>query len=190
MNAVRDAVQLGLDLAEALSAEGVSYALGGALAYGLFGVPRGTNDVAVNVFVTPAGLAPVFRALAAIGAEVDPNRAERDARAEGAFAAHADGMRIDVFVPSIPFAWEAEGLRVSQNVDGRRAYFLSAEALAVFKLLFFRSKDLVDLEHLVAVQGDRLDRGFVRARLVDMMGADDERVVAWDRIVSRFAARA
>jgi hypothetical protein len=54
----------------------------------------------------------------------------------------------------------------------------------VFKLLFFRSKDLADLERLVAVQGRDLDRGYVRRWMVDMMGEDDARVREWDRIVA------
>ena len=65
------------------------------------------------------------------------------------------------------------------------AHYLSPEALAVFKMLFFRAKDLVDVEKLVVVQGDGLDRGYVRRWLVDMMGEGDERVAAWDAIVGR-----
>ena len=59
----------------------------------------------------------------------------------------------------------------------------------MFKLLFFRGKDLVDLERLVAVhQG--LDCAYVRRWIVDMMGADDDRVHRWDAIVQRFAPTA
>ena len=64
------------------------------------------------------------------------------------------------------------------------ASYLSAEATAVFKLLFYRNKDLVDLEKLVAVQGADLDAAYVRRWMVDMMGEDDERVQDWDRIVA------
>jgi hypothetical protein len=56
----------------------------------------------------------------------------------------------------------------------------------VFKLLFFRGKDVVDLERLVAVR-DELDRAYVRRWIVDMMGDADERVRRWDEIVARLA---
>jgi hypothetical protein len=62
------------------------------------------------------------------------------------------------------------------------ASYLSAEATAVFKLLFFRNKDLVDIEKLVAVQGPLLDRAYVRRWLAEMMGDDDQRVAFWDRV--------
>ncbi len=67
---------------------------------------------------------------------------------------------------SIPFSDEAGQTRVRLvDPDGESVWFLSAEALAVFKLLFFRPKDLADLERLVAVQGRALDRAYVRALL-------------------------
>jgi hypothetical protein len=69
---------------------------------------------------------------------------------------------------------------------GWSGWFLSAEALAVFKLLFFRGKDMVDLERLVAVRPE-LDRAYVRERIVEMMGEDDARTQRWDEIVRRFA---
>ena len=56
------------------------------------------------------------------------------------------------------------------------------------KLLFFRGKDLVDLERLVAVQGAKLDSGYVRRHLVEMMGEDDVRVAKWDELVRDFSA--
>lgn len=52
-----------LDLGAALESHGVPYAIGGALAYGLWGIPRATSDVDINVFVGETELAPVFSAL-------------------------------------------------------------------------------------------------------------------------------
>jgi hypothetical protein len=80
--------------------------------------------------------------------------------------AYRSGIRVDFFVPSIPFYDEAERTlcRVSFK-DGRSVLVLSAEALSVFKLLFFRDKDLVDLRRLVARQGSALDHAYVRRQL-------------------------
>lgn len=63
------------------------------------------------------------------------------------------------------------------------AWVVSAEALCVFKLLFFRPKDLVDVSNVIALQGAKLDRTYVRRWLVEMMGEDDERVRKWDELV-------
>ena len=64
---------------------------------------------------------------------------------------------------------------------------LSSETLAVFKMLFFRKKDLADLERLIAFRGAALDRGWVRAQLVEMRGEADERVLEWDRLTAASA---
>ena len=96
-------------------------------------------------------------------------------------------MRIDVFLPSIEFSREAERTRVRvSDESGWSGWVLSAEAIAVFKLLFFRGKDVVDLERLIAVRPE-LDRAYVRRWIVEMMSEDDERVLTWDQLVARFA---
>ena len=178
------ALRIGLRLAAALDAHGIDYALGGALAYSQAAIPRATIDVDLNVFVTADEMGRLFGALRAGGAEVDEPRALKEAGEEGMFVVWCDSIRVDVFVPSIDFAWEARDTRQLHEVRGVKAWFLSAEALAVFKLLFFRSKDLVDLERLVAVQGPRLDVRYVRQKIVEMMGGGDPRVAAWDRLVA------
>lgn len=49
---------------------------------------------------------------------------------------------------------------------------------------FFRPKDLVDLQRLIAVQGPRLDTAYVRSHVAGMVGEPDERVVKWDELVA------
>ena len=56
-------------------------------------------------------------------------------------------------------------------MDARTGIFRQRRPL--FKLLFFRGKDIVDLERLVATQQDRLDHAYVRRWIVEMMGEED-----------------
>lgn len=183
-----DPLDAGLRLAAALAAHGVSYALGGALAYGLWGIPRATVDVDINVFVREESMDGLFAALRSLGIEVDADAARQDSANTGLIIARWADYRIDLFTPSIDFSWAAERTAVERSIDGRVARFLSAEAIAVFKLLFFRGKDVVDLERLVAVQGPGLDCDYVRRHIVEMMGEDDERVRRWDTIVAAFGS--
>jgi hypothetical protein len=183
----RSAAEAGRTIADALGAAGIPYALGGALALAVAGVPRGTRDVDVNVFIALDVLGGVIDALAAIGVTFDRDAALARAARDGMFVGTWDGMRIDVFVPSIPFSDEAARTRVEVVVDGWRGFFLAPEAIAVFKLLFFRAKDVGDLGQLIAVRREALDCAYVRRWLVDMMGDDDERVRRWDELVARYA---
>ncbi|MBI5526809.1 MAG: hypothetical protein HY897_10795 [Deltaproteobacteria bacterium] len=172
-------------LADALEQAGVPYAVGGAIAYGLHAPPRATNDVDINVFVDADRLEPVFDAFERAGATVDRTTAAESARQRGDFKARAGPMRVDVFVPSIAL-YASAASRVREAVLlGRPIKVLSAEDLTIFKLLFFRAKDVSDVERLVAFRGDDLDRQYVREWLVALVGVEDERVAKWDVIVGR-----
>jgi hypothetical protein len=153
------AAALGRRLADDLEASGIPYALGGALALGVWGFPRATNDVDLDIFVGVNGLRPALEELVRRGYALDLEEALASASSRGDFKLHVDGMRVDVFIASIPF-YDSVRARIRQApLEGRPAWFLSPEDLAVFKLLFFRAKDLLDLERLVAFLGDAFDDG-------------------------------
>lgn len=177
-----------------LEAHGMKAAIGGAIAYGLWGTTRGTKDADINVFVGEAQYPALQALLEGAGLTPAPDRrawTEEDragfvARCrEGAVAvAYRGDVRVDVFVPSIPFHDEAERtIRRVRHPSGVDVPVLGPEAICVFKLLFFRPKDLVDLAGLVARQGAALDVDYVRRQLVDMFPDGDERLEAWDRLV-------
>ena len=177
------APEVARQVADALEAAGLPYAIGGAIAYGLHAPPRATNDVDVDLFVGPDQYEAGFDALETAGAVIDRQSARHTASERGEFAARVRGMRVDVFVPSIPlYASAAQRVRTGVLL-GRPIVVLASEDLVLFKLLFFRPKDVLDIERLVAFQGPALDRAYVRRWLVDLMGPDDERVVRWDAIV-------
>ncbi len=183
-----NAADVGLAIAQVLESAGVPYALGGALAYGVWALPRATRDVDLNLFVAPEQLSAAFDALERASVVFDRTEAARLSADDGLFIGWVGACRIDVFTPSIPFAWEALKTRVSMEVGdgGRRAWFLSAEALSFFKMMFFRGKDIVDLERLISNQGRKLDAPYVRRWLVETMGEDDERVRKWDELCAQF----
>jgi hypothetical protein len=177
-----NAAQIGLQLAAALETAAIPYAIGGALAYGVWALPRATKDVDLNVFVAADLLPDALDVLAQTGVVFNREEALRQASEEGLLIGWVGACRIDVFTPSIPFSWEALKTRVSINVGGRSAWFLSAEALSFFKMMFFRGKDIVDLERLVSGMGKALDAAYVRRWLVETMGEQDERVRKWDEL--------
>lgn len=181
-----NAAEIGLALARALEARQLPYALGGALAYGVWALPRATKDVDLNLFVEPAQLPAALEVLAAAGVAFERDEALRQAADEGLFIGWVGACRVDVFTPSIPFSWEALKTRVQVEVGGASAWFLSAEALSFFKMMFFRGKDLVDLERLISSAGKRLDAPYVRRWLVEAMGEGDERVRTWDELCAAF----
>ena len=171
-------------LADALEAAGLPYAVGGALALGVWGFPRATNDVDLNLYVEVDALGAAFEVFRGAGCTIDEERALASARDRRDFTVRAGAMRVDVFVPSVPL-YDSARTRIRQApLEGRPAWFLSPEDLVVFKMLFFRTKDLLDVERLVAFAGADFDRDYVHRWLVDLVGADDERLARWDHLVA------
>jgi hypothetical protein len=171
-------------LADALEAASIEHGIGGALALGIWGYPRATNDVDLDVFVTAERLEPVLEVLQRAGCSLDPAAALRDAAERGDFRCAFAGVRVDVFVSSIPFYDSVRSRIRRAPLEGRPAWFLSPEDLVVFKLLFFRTKDVLDVERLTAFLGAAMDRAYVRRWLVSLVGEEDERVARWERVLA------
>lgn len=183
MTDVPSAPEVARLLADALEKAHIPYAVGGAIAYGLHAPPRATNDVDLNIFLGADEAGRALDALEGAGASVERASALRSARERGDFIVRFRGMRIDCFVPSIELSQSAATRVRKAALLGRPISILSAEDLTLFKLLFFRAKDIADVERLVRFQGERLDRAYIRLWLVRTVGEKDDRVAAWDRIV-------
>ncbi len=182
-----DPLALARRIADALEAADLPYAIGGALALGYWAPPRGTADVDLNIFVDASHdieIQRAFEALATTGVVLDQDAARHEIAEGGVVRGWVDRTAVDTFFDSIELHRAAAGRTVSVPLAGRPANILSAEDLIVLKLLFFRGKDLLDVEQIVATQGSQLDHVYVRTWLVRCMGADDERVDEWDRLTS------
>jgi hypothetical protein len=159
----------------------IPHAIGGALAYGYWGAARGTKDVDLNIFVRAAEASRVLTLLQAIGMVVDVAEGVRRAEEGAHVIGYIEGVAVDLFFNSIPLHASAERRAVTVDFLGKPARILTAEDLSILKLLFFRSKDKLDVERMLQLQGEHLDRGYVRRWLVEAVGEDDERVAVWDR---------
>lgn len=180
-----DAFTLAQYLGAVLDKAEIPYGVGGALAFGIWGDPRGTHDVDINLFVNHDEFQNALAVLISAGVEIDQQAATKADLAGDVIVGWFKDIRVDLFTPSIPFAWEAMNQVVRINTANGSIAYLSAESIAVFKLLFFRPKDLLDVEKLIAVQAEAFDASYVRKWLVEMMGERDERVLALDQLVAR-----
>jgi hypothetical protein len=171
-------------LADTLVKNHIEYAIGGALAVAYYANPRATVDVDINIFAPPeTGLDHVLEVLKSVGFEPD-NAAtlSRTAKEDGQFRGRLAGIRVDVFVPAIAF-YAALNTRKRQVslLDGP-LNILGPEDLLILKMMFFRRKDLADAEAMLR-GGNVIDLNQVRTTLVEFVGAQDERIREWDKLV-------
>ena len=82
-NPPADAATVAASLAGALHARGQEYALGGAIALGYWGIPRGTVDVDVTLFLAPERPSDCIWLLQEIGCEVSAVAATESLREHG-----------------------------------------------------------------------------------------------------------
>jgi hypothetical protein len=154
---------------DGLSAAGIPHAIGGAIALGYCVLEaRATQDVDVNVFVTPERTKEVFAALPReiVFSGLDVERAERD----GQVRLWWDVTPIDLFLNVLPFHEEVARNIRHVTLGERTIPVLSCTGLAVFKAMFDRPRDWVDIEAMVEARALDLDEAM---RWVgDMAGTD------------------
>ncbi|KAJ3173379.1 hypothetical protein HDU87_007648 [Geranomyces variabilis] len=167
----------------------VPYAIGGALSFGFWAVPRTTFDVDFNYFTVPDDAGQMLKAIeehAPITDEYGVVLKSTAIPCDGPIIRFWwKGTKIEAFGPTIPvFSQQALERARRVNVLGTSLSVLSAEAIAVFKLIFGRPQDWVDLQALIDLNPD-LDKQYIRDTILMIFDDNPELpaiVCRWDEI--------
>ena len=168
---------------------GIPYAIGGGLAYNFAGVPRATRDIDVNIFVSQESARKVVDCLAELGIAAGPE-ALGEIRRDDQVRLLWDSTYVDLFFAFAAFHDSAAQRTIAVEFEGQPLRILSAEDIAIFKVLFNRGRDWDDVERLVRVQGPALDRDYIRRWLGELVGADDGALRRFETVVAEEDARA
>lgn len=180
----RPVAEIAAELASRLERYGCEYALGGAVALACWAEPRGTIDVDVSFFLSVQEPQQTIDVLRKIAAEYSEPEAMGSLAEHGFCRVRFLGRVLDVFLP-VATIYEAARLRRRRMPIGAgEAYVWDAETLCVFKMMFFRRKDLADVEAIMRTQGPALDRAWVDTQLLEMYGQRDPRVSQWRELVA------
>ena len=160
-------------LHHALSVAELPHAFGGALALAwCTGRARGTIDIDINIFVAADRVEAAFAALPpGVKTGQEPRKI---ALRDGQVRLWWSRTPVDLFFNTTDFHVEAARRVRFETFMGERLPFLNCSDLAVFKAFFNRTQDWADLEQMV--MAGTLDLTAVTARIIEMLGADDERV--------------
>jgi hypothetical protein len=183
-NTPLDPGAVALRLAQALDERGTDYAIGGAIALGFWGRPRGTMDVDLTLYMPKDKLSAVIWELQETGCDVPVTRATKSLREHGFCSVTLGGTRVDVFLPTTPFYEKTKVRRRRMHLGQQLVSVLDAESLAVFKMMFFREQDLIDIKQILKAQGNQFDRSWVREQIADQFGLLDVRITRWDELTS------
>ncbi len=175
-----------------LDAAGIPHALGGALALAYHvEEPRGTNDIDLNVSIDAAAPEPLFEALPEDlpWTTADVHAVQRTGQVR-LYWPHPDGppvapIPVDLFLPQDEFHTVVAARQQDVPMLDTTVPIISPTDLTIFKALFSRPKDWVDIEELLRYGS--VDVREVRRWLVDLLGQDDPRNERFDRVVAQAA---
>lgn len=145
---------------------GLQRSYGGAIAYNYYGPPRLTQDVDVLALIPDIKSPALIEALAegkCLLGESEPRPVElRAALADLRGKAHMatfmrELIRIEIFVPWHPFHSRVLERSPERLLEGKKIRIHAPEDLIVFKKIFDRPKDLMDIKAILLAQSGRLD---------------------------------
>jgi len=155
-------------VARRLEAAGIPYMVIGGMANAVWGVARATVDVDVTVLLGPEHVA---RLLAALGEGFTPRSSDPEELARKTRVVplvHSSGVQVDVILGLLPYEEEAVFRAVAVTVADTAVRFCTAEDLILHKIISTRERDLADVEALLLVRGDRLDRAYLDPRVHEL----------------------
>jgi hypothetical protein len=169
-------------LAAALDARQQEYALGGAIALGYWAAPRGTVDVDLTLFLPPEQPSACVRLLQDLGCKLATPEAINSLREHGFCRVEYGGVRVDVFLPIVAFYGAARDRRRIVKLGEQPIQVWDAESLVVFKMMFFRRKDIADVEQILRTQRESLDCAWIERQVAQLFGDHDPRVSQWNEL--------
>jgi hypothetical protein len=171
-------------LARALEAAEIPHAFGGALALAYYATPRSTHDIDLNLFAPSEDAERVLAALAPLGVAPPSEAEQRGLRERGQARVRWEHTPLDLFFAYDPLHESCcARMRRVPFGDGVSIPVLSAEDLAVFKVLFGRAKDWRDLAELLFALGPDFDAPYCRDWLGRILEPGDARLARFEALV-------
>jgi hypothetical protein len=171
-------------LERAFRAAKIPHAFGGAIALAYCATPRGTRDIDINLFLPASALDRVMRVLEPLGVDPVDANARRVAGRDEQVTVKWEDTPLDLFFAYDPLHEACAERRREVSFPGQRISILTAEDLAVFKVLFAREKDWRDLGEILLAQGEDFDAAYALDWLERILQPDDERLARFRALIA------
>jgi predicted nucleotidyltransferase len=162
-----------LGLHRTFTEQGIPHGFGGAIALAYHAEPRATDDIDVNILLSPDRASEVMTALDTLFATPDRGRELHKIATRDQTRLKWGETYVDLFFMDTAFH-ESLATRVeSVGFGDTNIPIVSAEDLVVCKALFNRPHDWTDIQRIYLIQDGSLDRHYVRNWLQYFVGESD-----------------
>jgi hypothetical protein len=173
-------------LVQALEQHQLRYALIGAVASGYRSRPRATQDLDFLLEVPQISLPGLLEELQASGFSFDMLTAIRQWTQEHFAVVSFRGIRVDWLKPVLPCYQHVLNDARPELWHGTTIRIASPEGLILLKLLAFRSRDLLDIENLLAANRGQIDLDYIRREWESLADENDPRMLRFKDLVDKF----
>ena len=150
--------------AQALPEPAPDYCLIGALALGVWGTIRATQDIDFLILLEDDRRDAVVASLSAAGFQIDATWADLNPNAKDSFVRFGFGPHpVDLMLARDAYHREALARRRPVAIEGLTMHVASAEDLILLKLRAGRDQDYVDVTAIAVRQGPALDVLYLRS---------------------------
>jgi len=158
----------------ALAECGIPHAFGGAIALAFYAQPRATQDLDINIALSPSENPRVLDCLSGLFMILDRDRAERELSRLTQTRLFWERTGIDLFFADLPFHDSIAARTHEVDYVGTKLPIVSAEDLIVLKAAFNRPKDWIDIEAMFKIQREALDTAYIRRWLSEFYAPPDD----------------
>ena len=174
-------------LARALAAAEIPHAFCGAIALAYHATPRGTRDVDINLFLSTSEFDRVLAALQPLGVAPPTAEMRNVLERDEQLRMYWDDTPLDLFFSYNELHDACVARKRGVPFGSEQIAILSAEDLAIFKVLFARDKDWRDLREMVFAQAPNFDADYATGWLERILPPDDERMLRFREILGAHA---
>lgn len=178
--------QTGLrEMVESLNSFKLRFALIGGLAVGYRSRPRFTRDIDFLLDVPQVVLPRLLGTLQSRGFSFDTEQVIREWTRDHFTVLSYHDVPIDWLKPILPLYRQVIERATAENLWGFSLPIASPDGLILTKLVAFRGQDQVDIENIVATNGNRLDLDFIRRTWLTVADEVDPRFVKFRELVAK-----
>jgi hypothetical protein len=197
-----DALSVAFGVGKMFTEQAIEYAIGGSLALGVWSTPRATANVDMNVFANSNE--ECLRVIDCLSSQPNVTLVREHESHDGISREEAvhlagtkkeihvlvDGVHMGIFLPKTTLEAFANQRKKLLTFGSESFYFLDAETIVTYKLLWKRPKDLADVDGLFQVFAkidQPLDVEFISNMIqLHTSGTDDVALVLLRKMSARY----